>query len=429
MRVLLVEPHADGLLGVAIRAQQSGHSVRYFCKDYDQHRCPVGRGLVERVPDWRASMRWADLVVLGANDYAMAEFDAWAKRGVPVIGGSPQSALWESDRAHGMAVFKRAGIPILPFREFTDYDAAIAYVKREDKPFASKPSGRCDDKALSYVAKGPRDLLYMLDRWKRQGKRQGLEFILQEKVSGVEFACSGWFGPGGFARGFEIDWEHKKLMAGNLGPNCGEMGTVQSFVAKDKLVDKVLLPLEPQLERLGYVGSINVNCIVDEDGAPWPLEFTMRTGWPATDIEMALIEGDFIEFLAGLAEGRPSKDAHRLGEVAVGLVMAHGDFPHSHATRREIVGVPIWDIEPDDPDIHLAQAMMEDGVLKTAGDYVLVVTGTGETVQQARERAYRTIRRPKMPSEPFWRPDIGLRLRHDLDELHRHGYAKGIKYA
>src|SRR5271167_1836089 len=233
MRVLFVEPHADGLLDLAIRATVLGHDVGYFLKDYDQHRTPAGRGLVERVPDWRSSMRWADIVVLGANDYCMNEFDAWRLRGIPIIGGSAESALWESDRAHGMAGFKRAGIPSLPFREFTDYDDAIAFVKRTDQPYASKPSGKCDDKALSYVAKEPRDLLYMLDRWRRAGKRQGLEFILQEKAQGVEFAVGAWFGPAGFAPGIEINWEHKKLMAGNLGVNCGEMGTVMAYVARE----------------------------------------------------------------------------------------------------------------------------------------------------------------------------------------------------
>lgn len=429
MRVLFVETHADGLLDLAIRAQRLGHMVLYFCKDYDQHRCPVGRGLIERVADWRPAMRWAELVILGANDYCMPEFEAWRDRGVPIIGGTPASALWESDRAHGMAIFKRAGIPTLPYRAFTDYDQAIAYVKREDRPFASKPSGRCDDKALSYVAKEPRDLLYMLDRWRRQGKRRGLEFILQEKVSGIEFACGAWFGPGGFAPGIELNWEHKKLMAGNLGVNCGEMGTVMAYVARDKLADQVLKPLEPQLERLGYIGNVDVNCIVDEDGVPWPLEFTMRCGWPAMNIETALFDVDFVEFFAGLAEGKPPRNPHRLGEVAIGVVMAHGDFPHSHATKREIVGVPIWDVSPDDPDIHLAEAMWEDGMLKTAGDYVLIATRTGTSVQEARERVYRTIRKPQMPTEPFWRPDIGLRLRSGLDELHRHGYARGVHYA
>lgn len=429
MKLLCIEPHGDGMLDIAIRAQQLGHAVRYFNKDYDQHRAPIGRGLVERVPDWRGAMRWADLVLLGANDYCMIEFDRWRDLGVPIIGGTSDSALWESDRALGMRVFKKAGIAVPEFRAFTDYDAAIAYVKREDRPFASKPSGKCDDKSLSYVAKEPRDLLYMLDRWRRAGKRQGLEFILQEKVSGVEFAVGAWFGPGGFAPGFELNWEHKKLMAGNLGVNCGEMGTAMVYVASDKIADKVLKPLEPQLERIGYIGNVDVNCIVDEDGMPWPLEFTMRCGWPAFNIEMALFDVDFVEFLAGVAAGDPPKHAHRLNEVAIGVVLAHGDFPHSHMTRREVVGVPIWNCEPDDDDLHFAQAMIDGDHMATAGDYVLIATGVGETVQEARRRAYRAVQRPHMPTEPFYRPDIGQRLRRDLDELQRHGYAKGVRYA
>lgn len=428
MRVLLIEPHADGLLDIAIRAQALGHSVNYFCKDYDQHRCPVGRGLVERVPEWRNCMRWADLVILGANDYCMGEFDRWRAMGVPIIGGTSESALWESDRAHGMGVFKKAGIPVPAFREFTDYDAAIAYVKRTDQPYASKPSGKCDDKSLSYVAKEPRDLLYMLDRWRRAGKRQGLEFVLQEKVEGVEFAVGAWFGPDGFAPGFELNWEHKKLMADNLGVNCGEMGTVQVYVKSDRISDKVLKPLESQLERIGYVGNVDVNCIVDEDGTPWPLEFTMRCGWPAFNIETSLFAVDFVEFLAGLAAGDVPRNPHRLNEVAIGVVMAHGDFPHSHMTRREIVGVPIWDCAPDDDDLHFAQAMLDGDHMATAGDYVLIATGVGESVRDARRKAYRAIERPKLPTEPFWRPDIGLRLRRDLDQLHAHGYAIGVEY-
>lgn len=429
MRVLFIEPHADGLLDLAIRANRLGHRAIYFCKDYDQHRCPVGRGLVERVPDWRPYMRQTDLVVLGANDYAMPEFDQWRRHGIPIVGGSAESARWECDRAYGMRVFERAGIAVPPYREFSSYDDAIRYVRREDRAFVSKPSGRCDDKSLSYVGKEPRDLIYMLERWKRSGKRAGLEFILQEKVSGVEFAVGAWFGPDGFAPGFELNWEHKKLMAGNLGVNCGEMGTAMVYVAGDKLADLVLTPLADALNRIGYVGNVDVNCIVDESGTPWPLEFTMRCGWPAMNLETALFDCDFVEFLAGVAIGDVPRRPHRLDEICIGVVLAHGDFPHSHMTRREIVGVPIWDADTDDDDLHFAQAMHAGDHLATAGDYVLIATGTADTVSRARERAYAAIRRPHIPSEPFWRPDIGQRLRHDLPKLQRHGYAAGVRYA
>jgi phosphoribosylamine--glycine ligase len=442
MRALFIERTADGLLDLAIRAKAAGHDVSYHLSTYDQHKQPVGRGLVERCHDWRAAMRWADLVILGGNDWAMTEFERWRKEGVAIVGGTTASAAWESDRATGMAVFKRAGIAVPPFREFTDYDSAIAYVKRQDRPFVSKPSGHCDDKALSYVAKSPADLVYMLERWKRNGKRTGLEFILQEKVKGTEFAVGAWFGTDGWAGGWEENFEHKRLFAGDVGPNTGELGTVMRYVSTSKLANKVLKPLEDQLHRIGFVGNIDVNCIIDEDGTPWPLEFTMRCGWPSMNIETELFAVDFCEFFAGLAAGKVPRNHHRMDEIAIGLVLAIPDWPYSHATRKEVVGVPIYGLDQRVIEhVHFAAAMAGEAPVSdggeivrlpcyvTAGDYVAVVCGTGDTVQSARRMAYRNIERIEMPSSPFYRIDIGARLAKDIDELNRHGFAARMRFS
>ena len=99
-------------------------------------------------------------------------------------------------------------------------DQAIAYVKKQDRPFVSKPSGDAD-KALSYVAKSPADLVYMLERWKKSSKLKP-PFILQEKVDGIEMAVGGWFGPHGFNRGWCENFEFKKLMADDYGRGRAE---------------------------------------------------------------------------------------------------------------------------------------------------------------------------------------------------------------
>lgn len=428
MRVLIVDRAGDGMLDIAARAARAGHQVKYFLANYDRMKRPIGRGLVELVPDYRGWERWAELVLLPVNDRYMAEMEAWQRRGVPVIGGTPASAEWEVDRLCGMGVFERAGIKVPAFHEFRDYDSAMAFVKRRDEPFVSKPCWAEDNKALSYVAKSPEDLLFMLDRWKRKNGRPKGPFILQEKIKGVEFAVGAWHGPQGFVESWEENHEFKKLHAGDIGMNTGEMGTVMRFVAKSKLADKVLKPLAPMLDRLGYVGNIDVNCIVDEDGTPWPLEFTMRCGWPACNIEQSLHKGDFIEFLAALAKG-DAKPPHRLNEVAVGVVVAIGDFPHSHLTRKEVVGVPLWGLDLDDECLHPCEMQMVDGQLQTAGDYVCVVTGLGDTVQGARAAAYRKVKRIELPASPFWRNDIGARLSREIPKLQEHGFATGLSYA
>jgi phosphoribosylamine--glycine ligase len=442
MRVLFVEKNADGLLDLAIRAWEAGHEVRYHLVTYDQHKNPVGRGLVEREHDWRRGIRWADLTIVGGNDYCQLEFDRWRRDGALVVGSCVEAETWESDRAKGMAVFKKAKIEVPAYRTFNNYDAAIAYVKKQDRPFVSKPSGQCDDKAMSYVGKSPADLVYMLERWKRAGKRLGEEFILQEKISGVEFAVGAWFGPDGFVREFEENFEHKRLFPGNLGPNTGELGTCSRFVRRSKLAEKVLLPLEPMLERVGFVGCVDVSVIVDDEGTPWPLEFTTRGGWPALNLECSAFDCDFIEFFAGLAQGRPPRKVHKLDEIVIGIVLALPDFPYSHATRKEVVGVPMYGLTPQlQQHVHFCQAMMgeapqQDGAdirtspcIVSAGDYVAVITGSGSTVQGARRNAYNRIKALSMPASPFHRIDIGSRLAKDLPELQKHGYAVNMSYA
>jgi phosphoribosylamine--glycine ligase len=368
MKLLVIDSFGgDGGLDFCMRAKADGHQVRWHFLRTDRTK-DIGRGLVERVGNWREHMRWADLVVLTDNTKHLRELDFWRQQPgcPPIIGASVESASWELDRKTGQETFKKAGIAVPPFREFSDYDAAIAYVKREGRPFVSKPSYDESDKSLSYVAKTPADLVYMLDRWKRAKKLKGA-FILQEKISGCEMAVGGWFGPHGFNRGWCENWEFKSLFPGDKGPNVGEMGTVLRFVAKSKLADKVLKPLTAALAKMKYVGYVDVNCIIDEHGDPWPLEFTMRMGWPTFNIQQALVQGDHVEWLADLARGRDSKP-FVLDKVATGVVMALPEFPYNKTPTANITGVPIQGVTTSlAQHIHPCQAMQGEGFQEVDG--------------------------------------------------------------
>lgn len=444
MRVLITDHFGgDGALDIAMRAQAAGHEVKWHFRRTDRTK-NFGKGLVTVIDDWREYARWADLIILADNTKYLREVDAWRnQRGCLVLGATVESAAWELDRTLGQAVFKRAGIPVLPYKEFDDYDKAIAYVIRENRRFVSKPCGDEPDKSLSYVAKSPADLVYMLTRWKRAQKLKG-KFLLQEFVSGTEMAVGAWFGPDGFMRAWCENFEEKALFPGNLGPSTGEMGTTIQYVAASKLANKVLRPLEDALAKTGHTGYVDVNCIIDDNGDPWPLEFTMRPGWPTFNIQQALHEGDPVEWLGCLCEGQGGQRLPpvTLSTPCVGVVMALPDFPYSHITRKEVTGVPVY--IPQRPSlldrIHPCEIMAGEAPTDingkvvmapcwlTSGDYVLVVTGTGETIRQARDQAYRTVEQIKIPASPFWRKDIGQRLAKCLPEIQRHGYATNLQY-
>jgi phosphoribosylamine---glycine ligase len=418
-------------LDFVMRAMRDGHDVRWFIPEYDKTSL-VGHGLAKIVRDFGPSLRWCDLCFVTDNTTYLRNVDAARKEGCMVVGATSESADWELDRCKGMEALEDHWVAVPEYREFNNYDTAIAYVKKQDRPFVSKPSGDAD-KALSYVAKTPSDLVYMLQRWKANNKLKGA-FILQEKVEGIEMAIGGWIGPHGFNEGFCENFEFKKLCTGDLGCATGEQGTVLRYVKESKLARKVLLPFEDELVALGHTGHVDVNCMIDARGTPWPLEFTMRPGWPTFQIQQELHQGDCVEWLRDLAEG---EDSHNLtfDEVGVGVVVAIPDYPYSHITRKEVVGIPIDLGGVDENNIHLCEAMASPDIAKpmsdiaTAGDYVLVVSSHGHKVQDAKKAVYSLLKKIHIPNSPFYRIDIGDRLRKELPTLQSHGYATGMEFA
>lgn len=386
-------------------------------------------------------MRWAEIVMLGDNTLHLREMDVWRRdREAKIVGATQASAAWELDRTLGQQVFKRAGIATPPFREFTNYDEAIRYVEKEGKAFVSKPLGDEENKSLSYVPHNAADLIYMLRRWKKSAKSYKSAFILQEKVKGVEMAVGAWVGPQGFIGGFTENFEFKKLMVGDLGPNTGEMGTAVAVRARSKLAEKVLLPLEEAIVETGHTGYIDVNCIVSEDGTPWPLEFTTRFGYPTWPIQQQLVEGDPAEWLLDLVDGRDARPFN-MHDVAIGVVLANGDFPFSHMTKREVTHIPLYGASPTVMERlnfnemmvgtapHQVGERVEDRqCYVSAGDYLMVCTGLGPTVSEARQDAYRLVRRLSMPASPFYRTDIGLKLKECLPKVQELGYARDWRY-
>lgn len=436
MRILIVD-YKGLALDWIMRCQQDGHQIKWYVGPSEKEAW-IGKNICKRIDDPRDWYRWADLIVFSDNAKWMREADQWKKEGWPVVAAGIEGAEWEMDRNAGMQIFKKAGIKTAASKTFSDYDPAIAYVKKEMRRFVSKPCGDAT-KDMSYCAKTPEDLVYMLERWKKNSKIKG-EFILQEFIGGTEMAVGGWFGPGGFSRGWCENFEFKKLMNDELGVATGEQGTVLRYVTKSKLADKVLKPIEPMLEKLNYVGYIDVNCIIDDEGTPWPLEFTIRFGWPTFNIQQSLHTGDHAEWLANLAEGKDSKN-FTLDQVATGVVMSIPDYPYSHLTRKEVIGIPLYGLDPAIADqVHPCEMMMGEAphqvagkiikmpCLVSAGDYILISTGTGETINLARKEAYRVLKKLTMPNSPMYRTDIGYRLKKQLPEIQKFGYADNLNF-
>ena len=436
MKILLIDP-AGSFVDFGIRCQQHGHEVKQWIRKVPGHDdSKIGQGLVPRVYNWRLHMDWADIIVLSDNAYENRDLEKYFKQGYPILGANDLMSDLELNRGFGQDILKKAGLDIIPSVTFKEYNEAIDYIKNKPIRYVSKPSGDAD-KALSYVSKSAADMLFMLERWKSKGKVK-MPFILQEFVPGIEVAVGSWIGPGGFSKHITENFEFKKLMPSNYGVNTGEMGTVVKYVKESNLFNETLAKLEDYLVYNNYCGYVDLAFIIDDKGSPRPLEWTVRPGWPLFNIQSALHKGDPVEWMLDLINGKDTLKVYN--KHAVGVVGAIPDFPFTKSTGRDPNGYPIYGLEGVIDDVHLCEVMMgkapvlkgkeivyEDHIV-SAGDYILVATGTGNDVCTASKKAYEVMDEISIPNSLIVRDDIGERLEKELPKLQKYGYCTDFVY-
>lgn len=434
MNVLVLDADSVGL-DFALRCQERGHQVKLAQKPGPE-RNRAGDGLVEKTADWRRFMRWADVIFPTVNTWNLDELERYRELRYPVFGPSKASAALEIDRKLGMDTMERFGIECPPYKMFPTLDACEAYCwKHGGERWVFKTLGSEDDKSMSYVCRDAADMISTIRRWKKKGVTLKGPCMLQDFIAGVEVGVSAWVGANGFLKPRGENFEHKKLMPGNYGPNTGEMGTVMWYTDQSKLARAVLDPLEAHLVGIGHRGDIDVNCIVDDKGKAWPLEFTSRAGWPAFFI-MCAQHGEPVEWMADALAGRDTLDYST--DAFVGVCVTQPPFPNKGGDKASTVGNPILGITVENwPHIHLAQAMLGRGVdmegnkpvekdmLLTAGEYPLVLTASGGTIRKARKAVYGLCKEIGVPNKQV-RDDIGEN-EEALAELQRHGYATGVR--
>ena len=433
MRILSIDTN-KAEVDFYLRCMEDGHKVKCYIKQ-DEVSKNIGRGILDIVDDWKDWVDWCDIVYMADNAKLVEQMDVLRKRGVLVFGPTVESAKWEVDRQVGQDIFDKCGIDTIPSESFDSYDDMIQYVKKTGGRLVCKPNGDAD-KAMSYVSKTPEDMLFTIERWKKLFPKKP-HMIIQKFIPGVEFAVGGWFGPHGFNEGWLEGFEFKKLMNDDIGVNTGEMGTVLQYVKKSKLADEMLVPLEKELKKSGHSGYVDVAVIVDEDGKPWPLEFTMRPGYPTVNIWQEIHGGDCADWMLDLLEGRDAENVI-MDKVAVGVVMAIPDFPYCERDPEESMNIPIYGMsQPLSKHHHPCEVMMgkapdkngkDKECMVTAGSYVCVITGTGDTVEASAEMAYKELAKIGIPNGVLYRTDISKRLKKQIPILQKHGYAKGWNY-
>jgi phosphoribosylamine--glycine ligase len=337
-----------------------------------------------------------DLVVIGPEAPLVAGLaDRLRRAGVAVFGPGAEAARIEGSKSFAKEVMRAAGVPTA-----SDLLQPLA-------PCVVKADGLAGGKGV-FVCRTQHEAE---EAW-RLARALGDDVVVEELLEGEEVSLF-VLTDGAETLPLAPAQDFKRLLDGDEGPNTGGMGSYSPvpFLAPEAiedLVDTVHRPVIAELARRGtpFVGLLYAGLMLTEDG-PRVLEFNCRFGDPESQAILPRLEGDFLGALGDAARGALAGSELSAGpKAAVTVVLAAAGYPDDPEPGVEIRGVE--EAEAAGALVFHAGTAIRDGRLVSAGGRVLNVTGLGESLAEARERAYAGVGRISFPGGHF-RRDVALR--------------------
>lgn len=335
-------------------------------------------------------------------------------RDIRVIGPDRRGAQLEGSKAYAKVFMEKNGIPTarcLTVSKDTLNDG-VEFLRSLKAPYVLKADGLAAGKGvliLDSLEEAERELGNMLD-----GKfgSASATVVIEEFLKGIEVSV------------FVLtDGEHylllpeakdyKRIGDGDTGLNTGGMGAVSpvpfctsAFLQKveKRIVEPTLKGLkEAQIDYKGFIFLGLMNC----GGDPYVIEYNVRMGDPETEAVMTRIEGDFADMLYACVDGCLDQVHYaKSDKTAVTVMLVSGGYPEAYEKGKVMTGM---DQLKNCVAFHAGTAFNTEGEVITAGGRVIAITAQGNSIEEAREIAYKNVSQIKFEGENH-RSDIGLDL-------------------
>jgi len=344
----------------------------------------------------------ADLVIVGPEAPLEAGVvDRLVVEGFRVFGPSRVAAEIEWSKAFAKDLMRGAGIATAESQAFDEPDGAKAYVRAlEDRSLfpVVKADGLASGKGV-VVCDTTDEALTAIDACMRDGAfgSSGARVVIEERMRGPETSAHA-FTDGVTVRHMPFSCDYKPAFDGGRGPNTGGMGVYSppGWVTPEDMrwIEREVTERAVKAMFDGgrpYRGVLYPGMMCTEAG--WRVvEFNSRFGDPETEALLPRLKSDLLDICWAVATNALHEVEIRWSERAtVGVVMVPGGYPGPHETGKVITGVEDVD---DDVQVFLAGVQRaSDGALVTSGGRTLCVVASGDTIEEARERAYDNVRR------------------------------------
>lgn len=369
---------------------------------------------LKAVGDWVDAHKDVEYTVIAPDDpLALGLADELESRGHRVFGPRKNAAIIEASKAFSKELMKKYGIPTAKYETFSDYESAKAYVDTCDIPVVLKADGLALGKGVlicktrEEAQEGIKEM--MLD--KKFGSA-GNKVVVEEFLEGPEVSALA-FTDGKTIKPMITSCDHKRAFDGDEGLNTGGMGTFAPAPfygerTEKEVMEKIMLPTMHAMNAEGrtFKGVLYFGLMKTKDGMK-VIEYNSRFGDPETQVILPMLKTDLMEIFEAVTDERLADiDIEWADGACVCVVLASGGYPVKYEKGKEI---SFGDLDEDVVLCH-AGTKRKDGKLVTDGGRVLGVCAKGETIEDARKKAYKNVEKIKFDGMHY-RTDIGVKYR------------------
>ncbi|MEG9195124.1 MAG: phosphoribosylamine--glycine ligase [Archaeoglobales archaeon] len=389
----------------------------------------------------------AELVFIGPEEpLSLGIVDRLEEEGLMVVGPKKRQTILEASKCWAKDFMKSIGVPIPDYKNFDDPEKAKEFIKNSNGKVVVKADGLAAGKGV-YVCDSVEEALRAVDEImvERKFGSAGEKIVIEEKLEGIEIAftalCDGKRAvPFGHAKDYkrafddddfeglrdfyiglrkkfykreEIESLYKRGLL--LNPNTGGMGAISPHPDVNREIEEKIMKkvVEPIARQSGFKGIL-YPVIMLVNGEPKVLEINVRECDPGAQAKLPRLRTDLLELSLAVVEGEldgvtvefsPSFSC-AVCAVSGALRGREGlkpGYPADHYTSQPITGI---ENARKIAEIYANGIAKSDGFVTTGGR-VLTVVGRGETLLEARERAYSALKEIKFPGMRY-RKSIGL---------------------
>lgn len=345
-----------------------------------------------------------DLTVVGPETtLALGAADEFEARGLKIFGPRKDVARLESSKDFAKHIMNKYNVPTGAYETFTDFENAKAYVLKHGAPIVIKEDGLKAGKGVTVAMK----IEEAMEALEIAFAIPDNKVVIEEYLDGFEFSLIALAHEDKVIP-LEVGQDHKRVFDGDKGPNTGGMGVYSPVrrVTKeiiDASVNEIIRPTLEGLKKEGlpFTGFIFAGIMDTKEGVK-TIEFNARFGDPEAEAILPRMESDLVQLILDIMNGKET-EVKWSEKTTVGVVLASEGYPASSTSNAEI------EIEDGMESILFHMGTKEEnGKLYTNGGRVLIVVAEGDTLAEAKEKAYNDIEKIKC-EKLFFRHDIGAK--------------------